>query len=502
MTTLWIVAALAVIHTIGIAVWFWPGHMPDTDSAGVWTALADDVAHGDWYRPLFGPLGTGGTRYMPLFFALHGAAIHAGATPLAAGAALTLGTSAAFAVALGALLRQLGIRRAIAWPAAALMFGTVTFGMLLLTVRGDFLAAALNLGGVAVALRWREKGGNALLLFAALLFAAAFLTKLTTIFGLVGVAGWMLHQREGGRSARLLAVSAALMAVGVALALQVSEGRMLVVFRAVGHGGATTMSALSGPWRFASECARDPLFCLFFVPGVALALATAGRVHVSLPRWLLAATLLVTLVIYGSPGTSSNHLIDLHAFAALQLALAVEQGGRMRACAGVALGVFGIGVVAPWLPGVPSIPAFFLRTGLPEAAAPGEFIRRAGSGARPMLAENPLVPILAGERPFVADWFNLALMSRRDPAVREAISARLRRGEFGSVVLTNWPVAFTHDVTSPADPSIAAGWAELEKEPRLFAEFYPLLQARYRVVSVRRPYVYFLRDDLPFAASP
>ena len=274
---LWLVALLAVGQAIGIAAWYWPGAMADTDTAGVWTALADDVAHGDFYRPLQGPLGTGGTRYMPLFFTLHGGLIWAGLSPLTAGVGLTLASALALVGALGALLRRLAVPRDIAWPAAALMGGTVTFGLMTLTVRGDFLAAALNLAGVTAALGWREKGGGARLGLAAALFAAAFLTKLTTVFGLAAVAGWMLTRGERAAAFRLVAASAGLMLAGLVIAEWASDGRMLASFRAVADGGTDLAFALSGPRRLLTNCADDPLLCFLLVPAVVALVGAPSR---------------------------------------------------------------------------------------------------------------------------------------------------------------------------------------------------------------------------------
>ena len=39
---------------------------------GIWLACANDFLHGVLYRPLFSPLGYGGTRYFPLYFILTG----------------------------------------------------------------------------------------------------------------------------------------------------------------------------------------------------------------------------------------------------------------------------------------------------------------------------------------------------------------------------------------------------------------------------------------------
>jgi hypothetical protein len=93
-------------------------------------------------------------------------------------------------------------------------------------------------------------------------------------------------------------------------------------------------------------------------------------------------------------------------------------------------------------------------------------------------------------------------MMRRDPGLRAEILKQLRAGKFGSVVLSNWPDVFSRDVAAPDDPLIEETLPRLRARDRLAAGFYPALEARYRIVLVRRPYIYFLRDDLPFAPAP
>lgn len=495
---LWLVAGLAVVQTAMLLKWYWPGALPDTNTSGVWIALADDVAHGNFYRPLHSALGTGGTRYLPLFFVLHGALIKVGFAPLAAGVWLTLGSAGAVILALFAVMRRLGVRPAIAAPAGLLMLGTVTFQMLLLTVRGDFLASALNLAGVAAALDWRKSGGNGWLLAAAGLFAAAFLTKITTIFGLGAIVVWLASRREWSAAARLFGASVLAMLAGVGLAIWASDGRLVESFRAVASGDTNRGFFLTAPRRLLEEFAGDPLLGVLLVAALVAGIGRRRKEHGALALWLAGATLAVTLVIFGSPGTGKNHLIDLEALAVLMLALALAQQSAWRKAAGLAVGVFGLGVVATWLPGVPSVRAFFERYHKPEIAAVEEFMARAGAGAHPMFSENPLWPVLVGERPFVADLFNLELVMRRDAARRDEMLGMLRAGKFGSVVLSNWPDIFPRDVVTADDPLIAETWVRLRQRGRLDAGFYGALEKRYRIVLVRRPYIYLLRDDLTF----
>lgn len=499
---LWLAAALAVIQVISLLAWYWPGALPDTLTSGVWIALADDVAHGDFYRPLHSALGTGGTRYMPLFFALHGGLIKLGCAPLAAGVLLTLGSAGALVVATALLLRQLEIPQRIAWPAALLVLGAVSFEMMLLTVKGDFLAAALNLGGVALTLAASRTGGRSLLIGAAALFAAAFLTKITTLFGLGAVTAWLLWRREWGTAFQLCTFSGILMAVGVGLSVWASEGRMLESFRAVAGGDTNLAFALTAPTRFVAECAGDPLACVLFVGLIGCVFSLWRASAGALPLLLIVATFAVTLVIFASPGTGANHLIDPLAIAVIGLACASMQSSSGRVWAGLTAGAFGLGIVVAWLPGVPSIRSFFTHYHQPEIAAVHEFTRRAGGAAvQPIFSENPLIPIIAGQRPFVGDLFNLELMMRRDAALRSEILGRFRAGEFGSVVLANWPGVFPRDVDSPDDPLISATSSRLRTNARVTEGFYGALETRYRIVLVRRPYIYWLRSDLPFAPS-
>src|SRR3989449_7858143 len=72
------------ISSIALMAWYWPGSLPQDSSSGVWTALAQDFARGVFYRPTADAFGFGGTRYMPMFFVLHGSLIRLSLDPVAA----------------------------------------------------------------------------------------------------------------------------------------------------------------------------------------------------------------------------------------------------------------------------------------------------------------------------------------------------------------------------------------------------------------------------------
>jgi len=497
LVLLWIAAALSVGQAVALVTWYWPGAMPDTNTSGVWIALADDFAHGALYRPLQGALGFGGTRYMPLFIVLHGLLMKAGIGALPAGVILTLTSAGLMVTALGFLLRTLGIPRSIAWPAAVLLLGLVSVEMLLLTVRGDFLAVAFDLFGVAAAVRWSRRGGLAWLAATAAAFAGAFLTKLTTVFGLAAAAAWSWRGGRRGRAAALAGLSAGLMLAGTLLAVLASDGRMIASFRAVADGGIGWATAAELPLRILDAFGGDPLLWILVVPALIAWQRILRDDPAGLPALLLAGTTAVTLFIFASPGTASNHLFDLDALAILGISLAYVRHPRLRGWLGTGFGVFALGIAISWLPGVPSIRAFFGRFHRPEVASVQDHFSRGGPRAHPVLATNPLIPILAGERPFVADAFNFRIMLERDPVLHAEFCGQVRAGRFGSVVLSNWPGIFPRDVESPDDPLIGQCLPAFIELGTLGEGFTPALLERYRIVRVHRPYIYFMRREDP-----
>src|SRR5256886_14799683 len=85
---LWIGCLVPFLGSIALMAWYWPGSLPQDSSSGVWTALAQDFARGVFYRPTADAFGFGGTRYMPMFFVLHGSLIPPSPDPVAAGGVL------------------------------------------------------------------------------------------------------------------------------------------------------------------------------------------------------------------------------------------------------------------------------------------------------------------------------------------------------------------------------------------------------------------------------
>src|SRR5271157_822493 len=80
-----------------------------TPTSGTWIALAVDLKDGMFYRPMYGDLGYGGTRYFPLHFVLHAALMKIGLGPEVAGHALEGVAGLALLFGIYRVLRQLRI---------------------------------------------------------------------------------------------------------------------------------------------------------------------------------------------------------------------------------------------------------------------------------------------------------------------------------------------------------------------------------------------------------
>src|SRR6267143_1581418 len=120
--------------------------------SGAWATLALDFARGEVYRPLISDGGYGGTRYFPLHFVLPGLLIKLGLSPLVAGHALSIAALIALLCGAYALLRCLRVPAAFAGPGAILLLANPPIQGALITIRGDVLACAFNVCGLAFAL--------------------------------------------------------------------------------------------------------------------------------------------------------------------------------------------------------------------------------------------------------------------------------------------------------------------------------------------------------------
>src|SRR5262245_10486564 len=228
--------------------------------SGVWLTLASDAASGTLYRPLVSDSGFGGTRYFPLTFLVIAGLIRIGVPPVIAGHLVMLVAAAGLVVGVYRLLRVLEVPRDVAWPSAGLAFCTFAGLFALVTIRGDILAAALNIWGLVFGARLlRPDGRPSNEWAAAACFCLAFLAKSTTLFGLAAVATALFLRGGGSRLRAFRLVISAVGAAVVVLALVnvASDGRMLESLRATATGGAGRWQLFMSPLEVLNDLVRQ-----------------------------------------------------------------------------------------------------------------------------------------------------------------------------------------------------------------------------------------------------
>lgn len=400
--------------------------------SGAWMALADDLAHGTFYRALQDPdLGWGGTRFFPLAFSLHGALLAAGAPLLPSGFALSALAGLALVCGVYALLRRAGGSASAGLAGAALALAGFAGQHALAAIRGDLLAVALQVAALAALAPGASRRRVAVAVAA---FALAFAAKPTTLTAVAAACAWLAVRRER-RAALALALGAAGSAAAVWAATDaLSGGRFGALLAACASGGAGAGDLLRAPVRFARELyAADPAG-LVLVAAAVVALARAGRggwlallrAPAGLAGLWLGAASGGALVIYALPGTGVNHLLEVEVASAVALgATAAAAPGfraRLPALAAAAAGLLlALGI---WRDDGRSSRLAEVRAVV--AALPAD---------APLLAEDPLVPLLAGQRPLAVDTWMLRLAAERDPAVDRPLRAALAAGRIPRVVL-------------------------------------------------------------------
>jgi hypothetical protein len=402
--------------------------------SGVWLTLATDFADGSFYRPLISDDGLGGTRYFPLHFVLHGALIKTGLDPISGGYALTLASALGLLAGAYFLLRQLGMSRPVCAGVAALAFSTVCLQMAVSTIRGDLLPAALNVWGLALAARglaFERGAGNRLA--TALLFALAFIAKVTTLFGAAAAVLAFLLSGRRAEGLKLLGTTVALMALFFGIALIASGGRIWTYMAACASGGLNWASIAHAPRMSYWVFMRDPLGMTFVTLAVGALLGSPRSAWRSLPGLALLITTLATMAMFCSPGVSYNHLMDCQVAAVVFFAW---RSSETPSWAAAGLATLALAAV------LSMVNALFVLRGddlRPASAELAEIAALTGPTARPLLTEVNVLPIMLGERPWLMDCYSFRVIARKRSDYAAQLWDALPARRFRAVVLRTDP---------------------------------------------------------------
>jgi hypothetical protein len=413
--------------------------------SGVWLALARDCRDGLFYRGLLDEAGYGGTRYFPLFFLLIAGFMRAGLGAVAAGHAASL--SGAFVLLSGAwaLARALGLPRVRAFAAVPFVIAPYFVQESVFAIRAEPLAAGFVLLGLS-SIAWLPGRGpgsvTGPLVLAAMLFTAAAATKPTAVYALAAAIVALLLARRVADAVRLAAfggLGAALLVVAIWWG---SDGRAIEAFRVGALGGDRLSDMLSlrtlthSISLVASSRVLTVLAALAF-----MRLIAAPHEWRSVPVMALVGAAATTALVLTSSGTIlANQIVDAYVASALYVAWSVlrprtvgqgRRSGPHAAWAGVLVAVL------LWTAGqnVARAAALLRADAAAAASARAAAVERYRACGGRVLAESPLLPILAGDRPVLLDPFAFRVAAAQRPEIRDDMIRRLAHGEFSCVIL-------------------------------------------------------------------
>ena len=397
-----------------------------------------DAAHGIVYRPLLGPSGIGGTRYFPLEFMLHSILIRCGLPPITSGFIILLGSAALLLCSAFALMRKLNVPVAVARPLCALITCTESAAMALTMIRGDLLAAGLNVAALSICVGMltspsdMERRRTLWMVVAGVIFGLTFLAKVTSIFGFATAVVALLWQ---GRKqlVPLLAVLLGFGAVTVAglVAVQVvSHGNFYANLRACASAGGV-MGPLTHLPQILSKMAvdRDPLGFAIFAIGAAVCCSFAGRKMFDLVPLAFVFTAAATLLIFATPGIDRNHLLDVQVISLVMAGVTISRGGdaaRLLTGGLIVVALASLGSI--WLG---------LKDDLPRREQQYLALAKDATAGQtgPLLSDFALFPVLLDQRPYLLDDYMLPVICRSHPEIHNDLYEKLDHGFFSAVIL-------------------------------------------------------------------
>jgi hypothetical protein len=298
------------------------------------------------------------------------------------------------------------------------------------------------LGALLLVIRRRNA---ATLLIAGTIAGLALASKLTGLWALLGIATWLIVQRQFRPAAMFAVASAAAVVVVLGSIEAVTAGGLsqhLLTFSTAGV--ATGLAVLRSPNQVLYNLLGYAFGTVVLLPFAAVgALLLGDWRKLSVIHFCLGYAALLLMLAYTDIGTGFNQLIDVTVLAVLAAGhLALTEGRLTGVSAGrpLVLAVSVMVVWAAWL-GLVRTVAFDLRR-TAAAAGTGEPFPRAATKVAAMvqageqvLAEDPSIDVALGRRPLVMDAFMLMRLDRAHPQSVDPLIGRIADREFDLVVL-------------------------------------------------------------------
>jgi hypothetical protein len=398
--------------------------------AGIWMALAQYLNEGIFYPPLYDNGYYAGTRYMPVVFCLIALLGRLLGNYLLASKTVALLAVIGLIAATWAIVWRITKR----WPEAlSLAAVVVAFPEGLraaLLPHADALSVLLSIAGLLAVVKTPRFN---LLGSAAILFGLAFATKFSSIAAPAAAVAFLLGKRDW-KAAGIVAVVTGTLAIATLVVLQMaSEGRFGQNFQALGGGSMNLASIRNGPARFlaAVQISSSIGFVAPFVlPLGLLTMAQNWRSGgLTLWDWYFLMAMAATLLIFTSPGTDINHLLEVEVAAICVVAQRFAPLTETTATMPRSMTLARLVVLAALGAGGLS----FLRD-QDEAVTFAALVEQLPPNPH-LLTEDATPVVLLGRRPVVMDAFAFRILAERHLIDDEELVRRIERKEFNALIM-------------------------------------------------------------------
>ncbi len=487
-----IVAALAgSAQLLGLLAWYWTDGLPFSDTSGVWIAHAWDMTNGEFYRPDLDNSGYGGSRFMPLFFILLSGMMQLIEIPSTAGAILALLIGFCFLLALIRAMQTTDVPLFTAVPIALLACFSISFQLVHLEVRGELLASFLNLIALGFAVQGIKKPSATTWVLMVTGFVLAWFSNITMGYGWVAISLYLLIKGRIKAGCGLFLVTASLALLCWEILQTANGGRLDITLANSFLKEIGWSTFLQIPFWFLKAALSDPFFLMILGAALwtLLILRPLKGTFIEIYFWI---TFLGTVLLFIVPGLDTIHLIDLLAASLWVLACGWCSRQENRYPTAAILPLLMIGAILTQLPGIGSITNHFKQNGRPSFRHIEGIISSLPFKSGPLLSENPLIPILMGEKPFLLDAYSSRVLTRNNPEVKQDLFDKLNRQRFRAVILTHWsPMSQEFPFESLARKKALSG-KPFYGNVHFPNEFLKTLKNNYVLGYVAKPYFIFI----------
>jgi hypothetical protein len=430
-------AAAFGLAAIGLLAWI---HLSDRyaiqSTSGVLMALADYARRGVLFPPLFDGAYFGGTRYMPVGTLLHAGLAAFTGEYLMSGKILSGISAALLFVLIYRLVRHFGADRFLGLGLAATVIVGQVGLLATLSVRPEALPVSLTICALALATRPRHAATTG----AALLCVAALLTKASAVTAPIAILIWLAatDRRSALRFSLTFFVAGA---ASFALFQLASGGRMLPSLVELGGAGITPGNVATAGLRVLEYAAQYAPASLLLAPLAVVAIERSVARHgLSVYQTALMVSIVGLAFVLTDQGADYNHLLEVIALVAIVVAEGLGRAGDAvdgeRMYRAIVVLALAIGLLLSVGAGPGFDLALAIRHMVTDRTAMYDAHPVAPSGAdRPVLSDDPYVPLSLGQRPVVLDSFMLLRIAQRHPDWTGQLVDRIRQGEFSRIVL-------------------------------------------------------------------